>query len=128
MGKAIKGHEGAAIPWCWMSPTSRAARDQHHGLPQDINTCPSHGKPLVLLPGWGWPRQLWMATDPFTQPWAPVRAPKGLSTLRVPSWNPLTRVQHPRVHPCHAWCHLHGLGAGGTGLTLQELCSANCSN
>lgn len=43
MGKAIKGHEGAAIPWCWMSPTSRAARDQHHGLPQDINTCPSHG-------------------------------------------------------------------------------------
>lgn len=59
MGKDTKGHQGTAIPQCWMSPTSHAARDRHHGLPQDIGTCPSHGKLMVLLPGWGWPRQLW---------------------------------------------------------------------
>lgn len=34
---------------------------------------------------------------------------------------PLIQVEQPQVRLCHAWCHLHGLRAGGTSLASQEL-------
>lgn len=128
MGKATKGHQGTAIPQCWMSPTSRAARDRHHGLPPDIGTCPSHGKLMVLLPGWGWPRQLWGGHRSILLALGSCQSPQGTEHPEGAKLEPPIQVEHPQVHPCRAWCHFRGLGAGGTCFALQELCSANCSN